>query len=206
MHETTEYGRDVKNLVAVTASGDDDEFPSKCGLSAGSVDVVVLCFSLMFVLDKAKCLRIIASLLKPGGTVLIAVLAKFGLMSCVGSALGALLGELPPPPPTNPLSLAEPADLDALIAGAGLATVSDETAACPFPLGPDEEVSRKLSAMLVKEKLDEMVAAGQADALERYVEAFVGAAAGNGWAKEGQIVIPPSDCVARLVVAGAAPQ
>ena len=60
-----EYGRDVKNLVAVTASGDDDEFPSKVGLSAGSVDVVVLCFSLMFVPDKAKCLRIIASLLKP---------------------------------------------------------------------------------------------------------------------------------------------
>ena len=135
------------------------------------------------------------------GKVLIAVLTKFGLMSCIGTALGALLGELPPPPPTNPLSLAAPADLDALVAGAGLATVSDETAAYPFPLGPNKEIARKLCVMLVKEKLDDLVAGGRADAVERYVEAFIGAAEGNGWAKDGQIVIPPTDNVARIVVA-----
>ena len=163
--------------------------------------MVVLSFSLMFVPDKAKCMATIGSLLKPGGKVLIAVLTKFGLMSCIGTALGALLGELPPPPPTNPLSLAAPADLDALVAGAGLATVSDETAANPFPLGPNEEIARKLCVMLVKEKLDELVAGGEADAVERYVAAFIGAAEGNGWAKDGRIVIPPSDNVARIVVA-----
>lgn len=57
--------------------------------------------------------------------------------------------------------------------------------------------------MLVKETLDEMVESGQVDAVERYVEAFMGAAAGKGWAKkDGQIVIPPlTECVARIVVA-----
>ena len=168
---------------------------------AGSVDVVVLSFSLMFVPDKAKCMSSIASLLKPGSKVLIVVLTKFGLMSCIRTALGALLGDLPLPPPTNPLSLAEPADLDGLVAGARLAAVSDETKAYPFPLGPNEEITRKLCVMLMKAKLDEIVAGGQKDAVERYVEAFMGAAAGNGWANNGQIVIPESDCVARIVIA-----
>ena len=132
---------------------------------------------------------------------MIAVLSKFGLMSCIGSALGALVGELPPPPPTNPLALAEPADLDALLVGAGLTAVSDESKAYPFPLGPDEATARQLCVMLMRDKLDALVADGQTDAVERYVEAFMGVATGNGWAKDGQIVIPPSDNVARIVVA-----
>ena len=80
--------------------------------------------------------------------------------------------------------------------------MSDETEAYPFPLGPNEEIARKLSVMLVKEKLDEIVAGGRPDAVERYVEAFMRAAASNGWTKDdGQVVISPSDNVARIVVA-----
>ena len=197
-----EYAAGAENVATVTVSGDDDDLASKCGLAPGSVDVVVLSFSLMFVPDKAKCMATIASLLKPGGKVLIVVLTKFGLMSCIAAALGALLGELPPPPPTNPLSLADPKALDTLVAGAGLAMTSDEAAAYPFPLGPNEDITRKLSAMLMKEKLDEMVAGGKADAVERYLDAFMAAVAANGWKSDGgQVVIPPSDNVTRLVIA-----
>ena len=197
-----EYAGGAENVTTVTVSGDDDDLASKCGLAPGSVDVVVLSFSLMFVPDKAKCMATIASLLKPGGNLLIVVLTKFGLMSCIAAALGALLGKLPPPPPTNPLSLADPVALDTLIAGAGLTTTSDEAATYPFPLGPNQDITRKLSVMLMKEKLDEMVAGGKADAVERFVEAFMAAVAGNGWITDGgQVVIPPSENVSRLVIA-----
>ena len=54
---------------------------------------------------------------------------------------------------------------------------------------------------LGKEKLEEMVADGRTDAVERYVEAFMGAATGNGWTKDGQVVIPAADNIARIVVA-----
>ena len=47
--------------------------------------------------------------------------------------------------------------------------VSDETGAYPFPLGPDEGTARKLCVMLMREKLDELVAEGRTDAVERYV-------------------------------------
>ena len=195
------YGDGLDNLVTVTASGDADDLASKCSLGLGSVDAVVLSFSLMFVPDKAKCMATVASLLKPGGKVLIAVLAKFGLMACIGAALGALIGDLGPPSSTTPLSLADPKDLDALVAGAGLTSVSDETLAYPFALGPTQDTTRKLSVMLMKEKLDAMVAGGKTDAVERYVEAFMAAVAGKGWSKDDQVVIPSSDNVARVAVA-----
>ena len=51
-----EYGAGVENVATVTVSGDDDDLASKCGVAPGSVDVVVLSFSLMFVPDKAKCM------------------------------------------------------------------------------------------------------------------------------------------------------
>ena len=195
------YGQGLENLATVTVSADADELAERCGVAGeASVDVVILSFSLMFVPDKAKCLASVKKLLKPDGCVIIAVLSKFGLLPCVGAGMTAVLGESPPTPPLNPLSLANAAVLDALVADAGLGTiVSDEGMAYPFPLGPNLDVTRRLSALPVKEQLAEMRTKNP-DAMDVYVRAFMEECEGRGWVADGRCVVPAKECCPRVLV------
>ena len=194
------YGQGLENLSCVTVSADADDLGERCGVAEGSVDVVVLSFSLMFVPDKSKCLASVKRLLKPDGCCIIAVLSKFGLLPCVGAGMTAVLGESPPTPPLNPLSLSDAAVLDSLVAEAGLATVvSDEAMSYPFPLGPDLDVTRRLAVLPVKEPLTALQTE-KPDAMEVYVRAFMEACEERGWVAEGQCVVPAEECCPRVLV------
>ena len=175
-----------------------------------------MAFSLMFVPGKEKCLASIQALLKPGGRVIIVVLSKFGLLPCIGAGMAAVEpqpAEEPAKEPkrvetqtvaqlgTGPLSLANPEDLDKLVAGAGLATVSDEGMQYPFPLGPNREVARRIGMLIMKDPLTAIKEGGKEDAFDVFGDAFIGHAEAKGWVKAGQVIIPEDECCPRLLVA-----
>ena len=117
--------RNLTNVKFATVSGDADGLAEAIGVEEGSVDVVVMCFSLMFVPDKQKCLESVAGLLKKNGKLLVAVLKELGLMTLISEAFSVVTGKAPAgPPPLNPLALRDPSALDFLVAGAGLAPAS----------------------------------------------------------------------------------
>ena len=192
--------KDLDNVTAITVSGDDDDLADRCGLAKASVDVVILSYSLMFVPDKAKCLTIARSLLKPGGHLFIAVISRFGLVTAIGTAMTKLLGSTPPTPPLNPLSLADPKLLHTLLSKAGFSKAPcEEEFQHPFPLGPSLEVTRKLCSMLVKEPLMRMTKSGHLDAVRVYEEAFMAAVDGYGYIKDGRCIVSSKDYVVRFL-------
>ena len=190
----------LDNVTAITVSADDGDLADRCGLAKGSVDVVVLSFSLMFVSDKAKCLTTAHSLLKPGGHLFIAVVGKFGLVTAIGAAMAKLLGSTPPTPPLNPLSLADPKMLHKLLSGAGFdKPPSEEEFQHPFPLGPSLEITRKLGVMLVKESLVQMTKSGRLDAVRVHGDASMATVNEYGYVKDGRCVVSSKDYVARFL-------
>lgn len=93
-------------------------------------DAVLCQFGLMFVPDKLLALREMHRVLKPGGTLGLAVWSvaeRVGLFTVAGM-IGAALPPTPGPPPPSPLSLGEPGLIERLVSEAGFR----EVAAQPF--------------------------------------------------------------------------
>ena len=104
-------------------------------LPDAAFDVVLCQFGLMFVPDKLLALREMRRVLKPGGTLGLAVWSvteRVGIFT-VGAIIGAALPPTPGPPPPSPVSLGEPGLIERLVTEAGFR----EVAARPFTLSFD---------------------------------------------------------------------
>jgi SAM-dependent methyltransferase len=89
-------------------------------------DTVLCQFGLMFVPDKLLALREMHRVLKPGGTLGLAVWSvaeRVGLFT-VSNVVGAAFPPPPGPPPASPLNLGEPGLIERLVTEAGFTSVS----------------------------------------------------------------------------------
>jgi SAM-dependent methyltransferase len=119
----------VANVTFEVMSAEALAFPD------AAFDVVLCQFGLMFVPDKLLALREMLRVLKPGGTLGLAVWSvaeRVGIFT-VGNVIGAALPPPPGPPPPSPLNLGEPGLIGRLVTEAGFR----EVAAQPFTLSFD---------------------------------------------------------------------
>ncbi|BCB88536.1 class I SAM-dependent methyltransferase [Phytohabitans suffuscus] len=105
-------------------------------LPAGSFDVALSRWGLMFAVDHVAAFRAVARLLVPGGVLAASVWGPPAAAPVVAFGFAALsqLLRLPPPPPgtPGPFSMADPAALAADLAAAGFADAAVEELAVPF--------------------------------------------------------------------------
>jgi SAM-dependent methyltransferase len=102
---------------------------------AGSFDVVLSRFGLMFAADRAAVLRSLARVLVPGGVLAAAVwsTASSHLLSLGPAALSERLGmSAPPPGAPGPFSMADPRQCERELGEAGFIGVSIEEGVVPF--------------------------------------------------------------------------
>lgn len=101
------------------------------------VDLVTAQFALMFTEDLPGSLNEIHSVLRDGGLLVGTVWEEFYILPLLGETMTKVLGEAPPPPPINPLSLKDPAVVNASLAEAGFKTLGrhNETAQIDINLG-----------------------------------------------------------------------
>jgi SAM-dependent methyltransferase len=119
----------VKNVTFEVMSAEALALPD------AAFDAVLCQFGLMFVPDRLLALREMQRVLKPGGTLGLAVWSvaeRVGIFTVAG-VIGAALPPTPGPPPASPLSLGEPGLIERLVTEAGFRNV----AAQPFTLSFD---------------------------------------------------------------------
>lgn len=122
----------------------------------GSVDVVTACYGYMFPEDKALALQETHRVLKPGGTLIATYWLEMQMLPLLSEVMTAVLGQTPPPPPQNPLSLKEPGLFESMLATAGFNPPTITESSYPFDLGKDADFQYKIGTMLVKPRLDEL--------------------------------------------------
>lgn len=110
----------------------------------------------MFPEDKAQALKETVRVLKPGGVLVATYWVDVQFLKLLSEVMTAVIGSTPPPPPANPMSLAESGLFDQLAIDAGFNRCVTEYDAYPFNLGRDTDFQYKLTTMLVKDKLDEL--------------------------------------------------
>ena len=117
----------------------------------GSYDVVLCREGLMFAADPGRAAREIHRVLRPGGRVAIAVWAEREQnpwLSLVFDAVSEQIGKtVPPPGVPTPFSLGDLADLETLLAGAGLSHVRITMLPTPLRAGSFEEWWARTSAL-----------------------------------------------------------
>jgi SAM-dependent methyltransferase len=131
-----------------------------------SFDVITCCYGFMFPPDKQKAVKEAYRVLKPGGILIATTWNKVGMMAFLGAVMTDVLGEAPPPPPVNPMSLKEPGAFESLLQEAGFDDIQGETHEYPFDMTKDSDFQFKGSLMLVKDQLDKL------DAWDTAKEAF----------------------------------
>lgn len=121
-----------------------------------SFDLVTCCYGFMFPPDIPRAVAESYRVLKPGGKLIATTWNRVGMMEKLRSIMTEVLGQAPPPPPVNPLSLADPGRFEGMLTAAGYESVETAVHEYPFDFTKDPETQFQASIMLVKEKLDEM--------------------------------------------------
>lgn len=119
------------------------------------------------------------------------------MMGATLQTMTKILGQAPPPPPINPLALADVASLDNPLCDAGFAIIDDSVGTIHFDLGP-EDTAWRMGLLAVDATLKNLAAQGNhgdvwSRARKEYAEAT------REWRKDGHVLAPAS-CY-RLVVA-----
>lgn len=130
----------------------------------GSFDAVTCCYGYMFPDDKAKAVAESFRVLKPGGILVAATWDRMDMLPMLRDIMTDVLGFQPPPPPLNPMSLAEPGMFEKMVADAGFSVVSVKASTYPFDLGKDIDYQFKVATILMKDKINELGAEDKAKA------------------------------------------
>lgn len=151
----------VTNMTArVVDAVDMSEFKD------GTLDAVTCCYGYMFPEDKQKALDETIRVLKPGGVLVATTWDRVDMVSLAGDIMTAVLGKKPPPPPINPMSLAEPGLFEGMLEKAGFSGLEVTTSTYPFNFGSEKDFQVKIGTILLRDKLKEM------DAIETGEKAF----------------------------------
>mmetsp|Transcript_1265 Transcript_1265/g.2617 ORF Transcript_1265/g.2617 Transcript_1265/m.2617 type:complete len:229 (+) Transcript_1265:2739-3425(+) len=131
-------------------------------IASGSQDVVTVCYGLMFMPDLQKALAEMKRVLKPDSGILVAtVWAEMPMIKIVGQTMTEVLGSAPPPPPINPLSLSDPALLDAALGDAGFSLIESAHGSYSFALPKDPDLAWKAGLLPVLNQIEELHASGK---------------------------------------------
>lgn len=151
-----ERSRDIPNMTAQQADMQNLPFESE------EFDIITCSYGFMFPPDKSKAIREAHRCLKPGGMLLATTWNKTPMMELVKGIMTKVLGEDPPPPPLNPMSLSEPNLFENMLKEGGFVNVESRTSTYPFVLANDHDFSFRMTTMLLKDKLSELDAWGTA--------------------------------------------
>ena len=117
----------------------------------------------MFTTDLPGSLSEIHGALRPGGLLVGTVWEEFHILPLLRATMTEVLGQEPPPPPINPLSLKDRDAMDASLASAGFSTLGrhNETAQIDINIGPmDHEDTIRTCLIPVMPSLSELQEAG----------------------------------------------
>ena len=159
-----------------------------------SIDLATAQFALMFTDDFTGCLKEIDSVLKPNGLLIGTVWEHFDVLTLLGEMMTELLGEKPPPPPINPLSLKDATYVDRELGRAGLRFLPrhNEATECEFNMGSVVNDDEPLMALLipVTPTLMDFEKSGKIpDALNTAKGVLRGVAERNGKIADGNLVL-----------------
>jgi SAM-dependent methyltransferase len=108
--------------------GDLEELP----FEDAAFDAVTGFNSFQFAGDIARALREAARVCRPGGSVAMCVFGTRDECESVAHTMSAMMGLLPPPPPSPRPPLSTPGVMEGLMQEAGLDPIARETVDCPF--------------------------------------------------------------------------
>mmetsp|Transcript_12 Transcript_12/g.16 ORF Transcript_12/g.16 Transcript_12/m.16 type:complete len:205 (+) Transcript_12:402-1016(+) len=139
---------------------------------SGSQDVVTSNFGLMFTEDLPGALAEIHRVLRPGGHMVATVWEQNSLMTVCGATMVYLLGEAPPPPPLNPLSMKDPDVVDPKLSAAGFLPAVGHNSTLPldFVMDASDPKTYKVICLPIKPKIDELQEAAE-EGVDVYADA-----------------------------------
>jgi len=124
--------------------------------SSEEFDIITCSYGFMFPLDKSKAISEAYRCLKPGGMLLATTWDRLPMMELVRGIMTKVLGQTPPPPPLNPMSLSEPNLFEGMLKEGGFVNLESRQSTYPFVMANDHDFSFKMTTMLVKDKLGEL--------------------------------------------------
>lgn len=140
----------LPNVTVALADMADLQFESN------SFDLITCSYGFMFPNDKNKAISEAHRCLKDGGYLMATTWNKLPFMKFTADIMTEVLGETPPPPPLNPMSLSEPNLFENMLKDNGFQDVQSSTSTYPMIVSSDHELKFKTLTMLVKDKLDEV--------------------------------------------------
>lgn len=160
----------------------------------GSFDVATCCYGYMFPADKTRALSETLRVLKPGGHLVATTWDRLPMLLLLKDVMTDVLGAAPPPPPINPMALAEPGLFESMVTQAGFVDLQVSHSTYCFNFGAERRLQSRLGLLLVKDKLQELGAWDRGEqAFWRHVPKY------SRQEADGRLVLP--DATFKLTVA-----
>lgn len=175
----------VRNVDFALTSGDD-----LGQWQESNFDAVTMSFGLMFVPDRAKSLREIHRVLKPGGFAYISVWKELQMQTFAHEILEKVAGKAMPEFTINPLKLKEDNAVEDVAVAAGLEVFADERLSYTFMLGTPTDAADGF-AILAGGMLKQLEEEGGTGATQRFYDVVGQEVQKRGWqGLGGEVAIP----------------
>lgn len=172
----------TKTLPHMTAQVADME--NLDNFDDNTFDLVTCCYGFMFPPNINKAVQEAHRVLKPGGQLIATTWNRMMIMEKVRAIMQTVLdGQIPPPPPINPLSLAEPGLFESIVKEAGFGHFHVTTHEYPFDLSNDPEVQFQAVFLSVRDKIAEM------DAWDKVEEVYKQVKHNFGYNDNGHLIL-----------------